>query len=210
MARHLERWPVLGEVESVEAALEIGDLEDDERQLIIDRRAFTWAAFQEARREIACQRFRAGVDRRMADEGKPYAERLGDVLHWTKDGLCDERIAPAAREVYEQYREEFARHSDREPVEVDAETGYRPEPSGQWAAHEPGDDLWICRRTESGWEPVARVGSKIMLWPGPRLALALPDDGPATAAWQARSLELIGEALPLRTLAEMGMYGEVL
>jgi hypothetical protein len=195
----------LHKFQSTTAAEQFFSLEEHVQALVVEKEAWTWSAF----RAVV---WRAGMDAHLADEGLPFAARHGDVLHAIEEARDDPALADEARALYEENRETFARLSDREPSEVDAEVGVEPSPPppspgvrGQLFEEER---YWLCERQGDEFVPVAPVRQYVLLWPDAEVAVAFPkvDGGAGNRAFQLGFMDAGCKALSVATIKML--YGE--
>jgi hypothetical protein len=131
LARALPQIPQIVQFGSVTAATDFVALEPWCQEKVLERRAFTWSEYRAAVWD-------ATMRRHLADEDLEFQNRYGDVLHAIRDDMKDPVLRPAAVALLEEHAETFARLSDRQPEEVQAEAG------AAWEERRPGP--------ERGWE----------------------------------------------------------
>lgn len=201
----------LHKFEHITAAEEWITLPEEAQARVVEAGAFTRAAFQAVV-------WRIDAEDCLANEQMEHGHRYGVVKHDIDEILHDESapgpLREAARELYEQHRETFARLADREPAEVDVETGVEwREPDGARPSAqlvEADEGLWLCRWDGERFQPVAPVSSHVLMWPGPEVLAAFPktNGNAGTSAWQRAFRDAGCQRVGASTLAKV--YGEVL
>ena len=196
MAERVDRNPKLLEIlnlfQSTAAAEEYAALPEPTQALVLEEEAFTWSKFHAVRWDAAMRE-------RLADGELDHDRRCGDVLHAIEEAAHDPALREVAEVLYNENRDTFARLADREPAEVDVETGIKPkrEPLGDApsASLVEGDEgLWLCRYDGEKFVPIAPVGRHLLMWNGherPSILAAFPKtgDGPVADSWQGAVID---------------------
>ena len=191
--------PQIAEFGCTDLVLRFAELPVVSQQAVLDQGAYHRAD------DFARVAWDAAVRAHLLDTSLPEGRRLGDALAAIEEAKDDEILAPVAKKLYAEHRETFARLADREPPEIDRETGIDirpPAPSGKPNAQfVQAEGYWICKWVNERWIPVAPVQSYVMLWPGPSLLAAFPktNDGPAAVSWGAAAEDAVCRRLNART-----------
>jgi len=194
--------PQIAEFGCVDLVLKFADLPIVSQQAVIEQGAY--------RRTDEFDRvaWDASMRAHLTDGGLDYGRRHGDVLQAIEDARDDPVLAPVAKKLYAEHREAFARLADREPADIDTETGIDacpPAPTGRPNAQlVTGERYWICEWVNETWIPVAPVQSYVQMWPGPSLLAAFPktNNGPAAVSWGTAAERAVCRELHARTTAE--------
>lgn len=215
MAERVDRNPKLLDIlnlfQSTAAAEEYAALPEPTQALVLKEEAFTWSKFHAVRWDAAMRE-------RLADDELDHDRRCGDVLHAIEEATHDPALREVAETLYNENRDTFARLADREPAEVDVETGIKTkrEPQGDApsASLVEGDEgYWLCRWDGERFHEVAPVNVRLLMWNGsqqPAILAAFPDtlDGPVSKSWQSAVIDSACRRVNAKTLESR--FGEVL
>ncbi len=212
LARFIDDNPnVLEKLRSASLGYRIARLPNELQAQIVAQGAFTEPEVERIVAEAKRREWTEAMEQHLIDGHPDLATRYGDVLYYIEEAKDDPVLAPAAAELYEKHREEFARLAERPVVELDAEMGPRielREPDRPRPLLAAGEKFAIFRFDGGRWVFHSPVPEWLEV--NGTLLLCRPDslDGPVSRALQSAAWQAACREIRVRSLEELAEEAE--